>query len=74
VSLVGTALCALAAGIVYVATKHGARTELLPAGSRWWNQHTHVCVTSAKHAQTLGNLTPLCWREILLASTNMPSS
>lgn len=35
VSLVGTALCALAAGLVYVATKHGARTELLPApGSR----------------------------------------
>lgn len=35
VSLVGTALCALAAGIVYVATKHAARTELLPAaGSR----------------------------------------
>lgn len=35
VSLVGAALCALTAGIVYVATKHGARTELLPAaGSR----------------------------------------
>jgi tetratricopeptide (TPR) repeat protein len=35
VSLAGTALCALAAGLLYVATKHGARTELLPAaGSR----------------------------------------
>jgi tetratricopeptide (TPR) repeat protein len=35
VSLAGTALCALAAGLVYVATKHAARTELLPAaGSR----------------------------------------
>jgi tetratricopeptide (TPR) repeat protein len=35
VSLAGTALCALAAGIVFVATKHAARTELLPApGSR----------------------------------------
>src|SRR6185312_14545960 len=31
VTLAGAALCALAAGIVYVATKHGARTELLPA-------------------------------------------
>jgi tetratricopeptide (TPR) repeat protein len=35
VTLAGAALCALVAGIVYVATKHGARTELLPAvGSR----------------------------------------
>jgi hypothetical protein len=35
VTLAGAALCALAAGIVYVATKHSARTELLPAaGSR----------------------------------------
>lgn len=35
VSLAGTALCALAAGILFVATKHAARTELLPAaGSR----------------------------------------
>ncbi|HTU58991.1 MAG TPA: tetratricopeptide repeat protein, partial [Polyangiales bacterium] len=35
VGLAGTALCALAAGIVFVATKHAARTELLPAaGSR----------------------------------------
>jgi tetratricopeptide (TPR) repeat protein len=35
VSLAGTALCALAAGIVFVATKHAARTELRPAaGSR----------------------------------------
>jgi tetratricopeptide (TPR) repeat protein len=31
VSLVGTALCALAAGLLYVATKQGARTELQPA-------------------------------------------
>ena len=35
VSLVGTALCALTAGILFVATKHAARTELLRAeGSR----------------------------------------
>ena len=35
VTLAGAALCALTAGIVYVATKHGARTDLLPAaGSR----------------------------------------
>jgi len=35
VSLAGTALCALAAGILFVATKHAARTELLQAeGSR----------------------------------------
>ena len=35
VTLAGTALCALAAGILFVATKHAARTELRPApGSR----------------------------------------
>jgi tetratricopeptide (TPR) repeat protein len=33
VSLAGTALCALAASILFVATKHAARTELLPAAA-----------------------------------------
>ena len=31
VALAGTALCALVAGVVYLASEHGARTELLPA-------------------------------------------
>lgn len=34
VSLAGTALCALAGGLLYVAAKRGARTELLPAAAR----------------------------------------
>lgn len=34
VALAGTALCALVAGIVYLAAERGARTELLPAAQR----------------------------------------